>query len=154
MRLILICSNSQDGGTTVSRALLVTENDLVMQSLVSSASTQVPRRLRKQRGPPSTEASVHLFSLGVTYKNIQSKLVGDMDTATTQYGPLEAYEGLIDGLCAMACHPNINVRADAIGTGEMLFGQSTSVILTIFAAYHLFVSMIMKLNTPSHVMPG
>ena len=98
---------------------------------------------------------MHLFSLGVTYENIQLRLMKDMDTATTRDGPLEAYEGLIDGLCAMACHPNINVRADAIGTGKMMFGQTTSMIVFIFVADHtMSMSVMMKLNMRSHVMPG
>jgi hypothetical protein len=92
-----------------------------MQSLTGHASTQIPRRLRKRRGPPSVQARVHLFSLGMTYEKLQSSLMSDFKhICPEQQGPLEAYEGLIDGLCAMACHPNINVRGDAIGIGKFL----------------------------------
>jgi hypothetical protein len=106
----------------VSGGLLTWNTDIVMQSLSSSASIQIPRRLRQQRGPPSAEPRVHLFSLGMTYEKLQSSLVSDFKhVCPTQQGPLEAYEGLIDGLCAMACHPNINVRGDAIGVGKILF---------------------------------
>lgn len=70
------------------------------------------------------DAKVHLFSLGMTYEKLQSNLASDLNhICTTQQGPLEAYEGLIDGLCAMACHPNINVRGDAIGTAEYAFAR-------------------------------
>ena len=105
---------TQDGGKTVSRALLVNRIDLAMQSLTGAASTQVPRRLRKLRGPPSVEARAQLFSLGMTFERLQSNLVSDAEPVYA----LEAYEGLIDSLCAMTCHPNINVRGDAIGFGK------------------------------------
>lgn len=104
----------------MSRALLVMDTNLAMQSLTGAASTQIPRRLRKQRGPASVDARVHLFRLGMTYEKLKSNLASDMGhICSTQQGPLEAYEGIIDGLCAMTCHPNINVRGDAMGIGEI-----------------------------------
>lgn len=109
--------SSKDGGDTISRGLLVTRADIVMQSLSGYALIQVPRRLWKLRG--SVEARVHLFELGMTYEKLQSNLLSDGEPSTHQ-GPLEAYEALIDGLCAMACHPNINVRGDAIGVGKFI----------------------------------
>ena len=115
---------SQDGGNTVSRALLVWNTNLTLQSLTGTASLQIPRRLRRQRGPASVVARVHLFSLGTTFEKLKYNLATDMDhICSMQQGPLEAYEGVIDGLCAMACHPNINVRGNAIGTGELVFGN-------------------------------
>ena len=90
-----------------------------MTSLADAASTQIPRRLRKQRGPASMDAKVHLFSLGMTYETLQSNLMSDIDGSTCQK-TLEIYEGLIDGLCAMACHTNMNVRGNAIGIGGFL----------------------------------
>ena len=106
---------TKDGGKTVSRALLVTRIDLAMQSLTGAASTQIPRRLRKLRGSPYVEARAHLFSLGMTFEKLQSNLASEMEPVFA----LEAYEGLIDSLCAMSCHPNINVRGDAIGIGKL-----------------------------------
>lgn len=110
-----ICNLHSDGGKTISRALLVTRIDLVMQSLTGTASTQIPRRLRKLRGPPSVHARAHLFSMEMTFETLKSNLVSDVEPVYA----LEAYEGLIDSLCAMACHPNINVRGDAIGIGKL-----------------------------------
>eukprot|EP00804_Cyclotella_cryptica_P029515 CCRYP_011313-RA/>CCRYP_011313-RA protein AED:0.03 eAED:0.02 QI:169/0.87/0.88/1/1/1/9/224/2315 len=112
-----VYKDGEDGGKTVSRALLVTRIDLVMQSLTGAASTQIPRRLRKLRGPPSVEARAHLFSLGMTFEKLQSNLLSDVEPVYA----LEAYEGLIDSLSAMSCHPNINVRGDAIGIVEYAF---------------------------------
>jgi hypothetical protein len=90
-----------------------------MQSLTGSASSQIPRRLRKLRGPASEDPRVNLFSLGLTFEQLQYSLLQDVGAdSVTHQGPLEAYEGLIDGLCALSCHPNINVRGDAIGIGE------------------------------------
>lgn len=105
-----------------------------MQSLTGTASTQIPRRLRKLRGPPSVQARAHLFSLDMTFEKLQSNLVSDKEPVYA----LEAYEGLIDSLCAMACHPNINVRGDAIGIGKLASNRKWTRCICRPDLWHIF----------------
>jgi hypothetical protein len=107
--------DGEDSGKTVSRALLVTRIHLSNQDLTANASSQVPRRLRKLRGGPNTEAPVSLFSLDISLQTLQKSFGCESGRIlNTEHTPLEVYEALFDGLCALACHPNINVRGDAL----------------------------------------
>mmetsp|Transcript_1479 Transcript_1479/g.3106 ORF Transcript_1479/g.3106 Transcript_1479/m.3106 type:complete len:2283 (+) Transcript_1479:251-7099(+) len=105
--------DGEDSGKTVSRALLVNRIHLTNQDLTSHASSQVPRRLKNARG--GVEAPVSLFSLDMTLQTLQEHLGCENGSS---YAPeqtsLDAYEALVDGLCALSCHPNINVRGDAL----------------------------------------
>jgi hypothetical protein len=107
--------DGEDSGKTVSRALLVSRIHLSNQDLTANASSQIPRRLRKLRGGPNTEAPASRFTLDTSLKILQNSLATKSGCLfKTEQAVLEVYEGLIDGLCALACHPNINVRADAL----------------------------------------
>lgn len=107
--------DGEDSGKTVSRALLVSRIHLSSQDLTASASSQVPRRLRKLRGGPNTEEPASLFSLDISLKTLQKSFGNESGRFfSTAQTPLKVYEALIDGLCALACHPNIKVRGDAL----------------------------------------
>lgn len=112
------------------QTLLVNRLDLVMQSLTGSASTQIPRRLRKTRGLPMDEIPAALFALGMTLEKLQEHLSSDAEPTydVPHQTSLEAYEGIVDGLLAMSCHPNISVRGDAISIAEFAFTRFAWVI--------------------------
>ena len=103
--------DGEDAGKTLSRALLVCRVHLSNQDLTENASTQIPRRLRKLRGDPGTESPASLFSLDMTSRALQMSFRSN--TVMTEHSPLEVYEAFFDGLCALACHPNTNVRSDS-----------------------------------------
>ena len=103
--------DGEDSGKTVSRALLVCRIHLSNQDLIANASTQIPRRLRKLRGDAGSESHASVFSLNITLQALQESFGSSY--AINDHSPLEVYEAFFDGLCGLACHPNINVRSDA-----------------------------------------
>ena len=118
------CSKYKDGedaGKTVSRVLLVNRIHLCNQDLTANASSQVPRRLKKLRGGQGSETPPSIFTLDMTLQKLQEHLSND--SYTVNHTPLEVYEGLIDGLCALSCHPNINIRSDALSTVDFAFSR-------------------------------
>ncbi len=105
--------DGEDSGKTISRALLVGRINLTCQDLTANASTQVLKRLRKLRGRLGNEAPVRLFSLDVSLQTLLGNLVVGNSACATQTS-LDLYEALVDGLCSLSCHPNINVRGNAL----------------------------------------
>ncbi len=105
--------DGEDSGKTISRALLVSRVNLSCQDLTDIASTQILKRLRKLRGGPSNKAPSSLFSLDITLQRLLENVGTEHPTGKTK-ASLDLYEALVDGLCALACHPNINVRGKAL----------------------------------------
>ena len=112
--------DGENSGKNLSRALVVNRVHLSNQALTESASSLVPRRLKKLRDGSCDEASVSLFSLGMTWQSLQKHLSSESEPSydAPRETSLEAYEALFDGLCALSCHPNINVRGLALGTAD------------------------------------
>ncbi|KAL7542119.1 hypothetical protein ACHAXR_011996 [Thalassiosira sp. AJA248-18] len=114
--------DGENSGKTISRTLLVNRIHITNQELTESASSQVPRRLRKLRGGgPNDEAMESLFSLDVTLQILQDHLGSESAPSYAdahRQTSLEAYEALFDGLCALSCHPNINVRGHALSNAD------------------------------------
>lgn len=104
--------DGEDSGKSISRALLVLRINLCCQDLTANASTQVLKRLKKLRGGPGVEAPASLFTLNMTLQTVQENWSGP--SAGTKRSSLELYEAFVDGLCSLACHPNINVRGSAL----------------------------------------
>jgi len=113
--------DGENSGKTLSRALLVNKIHLTSQALTGSASVQVPRRLRKLRGGLSDETPESLFSLDMTLQTLQEHLGKHEPSYPPKQTSLEAYEALVDGLCALSCHPNINVRGIALSHVDFAF---------------------------------
>jgi len=117
----LLYKDGENSGKTLSRALLVNRIHMTNHSLTGSASIQVPRRLRKLRGGPSVEVPESLLSQEMTLQKLQEHLGGLGPPYSPQQTSLEAYEALVDGLFALSCHPNINVRGMALSHTEFAF---------------------------------
>ena len=113
--------DGEDGGKIVSRALLTNRIHLCNQDLTANASSQIPRRLRKMRGGPNAKAPPSLFSLNMTMQTLQEHLGGE--SYAPNHTSLEVYEALIDCLCAMSCHPNINVRGNALNVVDFVLSR-------------------------------
>jgi len=117
--------DGENGGKTMSSALLVNRVNIMLHTQSRNASFQIPRRLRKRRGVTDEIASSStLFSTDMDIKTLQLSLKCDIEESNgAEQTSLETYECLIDGLMSMACHPNINVRGTASGVVEYAFSR-------------------------------
>ena len=115
--------DGENGGKTISRALLITRVNIMLHTQHRNASFQIPRKLRKLRGTPTEDPpKSNLFSLDIDLTELQSRLDSEVEASySSQQTSLEAYEGLVDGLFAMSCHPNISVRGAASGAVDYAF---------------------------------
>jgi len=102
----------EDGGKTIPRRLLVTRVQLFYESVQRNSSFEIPRKLRRLQNQkkvggsklfnPFTSMSVELSSVDKVFD-------------IPNFRALDGYEGLLDGLFALACHTNTQVRAAGIG---------------------------------------
>jgi len=115
--------DGEESGKNISRCLLVNRIHLANQTLTSSASSQIPRRLKKLRDGTGTNAAIpaSLFSLEMDIETLQSHLSSEESPYQDEkFTSLSAYEAVIDGLCNLSCHPNINVRGNALSITDFL----------------------------------
>ena len=104
--------DGEDAGKTLPRRLLVTRIQLFHDSLQRTASFEIPRRLRRL-SMAGKEARAILFSTTTTIVDLKTKM--KEITVATSSSTMNTYEGMIDGLFALCCHSNTQVRASAIG---------------------------------------
>lgn len=106
----LLYKDGEDAGKSIPRRLLVGRVKLFHDALQRSASFDVPKRLRRAN---RTLPRKIVFNA----KNGLSDMLCYFETlvATPVKHPLDAYEGIYDGLCALCCNSNTQVRASAIG---------------------------------------
>eukprot|EP00986_Skeletonema_menzelii_P015974 scaffold13200_cov175-Skeletonema_menzelii.AAC.3 len=115
--------DGEESGKNISRSLLVNRIHLANQSLTASASSQIPRRLKKLRDGVGTNVVLpaSLFTLEMNMETLLSHFSSEespyQDANCTS---LRAYEAVIDGLCNLSCHPNINVRGNALSITDFL----------------------------------
>jgi len=115
--------DGEDSGKTISRCLLVNRIHLTNQALTATASSQIPRRLKKIRDGVGTNAAIpeSLFSLNMNMDTLRSHFSSEESPYKDEnYTSLRAYEAVIDGLCNLSCHPNINVRGNALSITDFL----------------------------------
>lgn len=103
--------DGEDAGKTVPRRLLVTRVQLFHDSLQRNASFEVPRSLRRLECDLNSPKTT-LFSVKTSLMDMAEYLESLLVSKTTR--PLDAYEGIVDGLFALCCHANARVRASAI----------------------------------------
>jgi len=107
----ILYKDGEDAGKTVPRRLLVTRVQLFHNSLQRNASFEIPRRLRRYEREKKFSRNV-LFSVKPSLPETMSNL--EVMLTEKKYRPLDAYEGVVDGLFALCCHSNTQVRASAI----------------------------------------
>lgn len=107
----LLYKDGEDGGKTLPRRLLVARIQLFHDSLQRHASFEVPRRLRRADHRKSSDKT-SLFSAKATIDETIENLEKILNSSASH--PLDGYEGIADGLYALCCHSNTEVRASAI----------------------------------------
>lgn len=108
---VLLYKDGERSGKSLPRRLLVSRVRLYHDSLQRNASFEVPRRLRRAIQNQDNARTI-LFQV----KGSLPAFLQHVDTLlTASPRPLDAYEGISDGLCALCCHSNTEVRASAIG---------------------------------------
>jgi Proteasome-substrate-size regulator, mid region/Domain of unknown function (DUF3437) len=107
----ILYKDGEDGGKTVPRRLLVARVQLFHDSLQRNASFEIPRRLRIVERHQKVLRN-RLFSV----KSSLSGMIGNLETVlvSSAQSPLDVCEGLADGLYALCCHSNAQVRASAL----------------------------------------
>lgn len=107
----VLYKDGEDGGKTLPRRLLVARVQLFHDSLQRNASFEIPRRLRRfeiEAKPTKRRLFSVSTSLPGMIDNLESLLVSTVPT------PLDAYDGLADGLYSLCCHPSTQVRSSAL----------------------------------------
>jgi len=104
--------DGEDGGKTMPRRLLVARIQLFQEAIQRNASFEIPRRLRRLQQSLKLPQN-KLFVTETTMETAFQSVAQSFDNPT--FRALDGYEGLIDGLFALSCHPNTQVRAAGIG---------------------------------------
>jgi len=107
----ILYKDGEDAGKTVPRRLLVARVKLFHDSLQRLASFEVPKRLRRESFG-STSPRCVLFDIKDNLSDMMSNVELMLSSAIPR--PLDGYEGIVDGLFALCCHSNTQVRASAI----------------------------------------
>jgi hypothetical protein len=104
--------DGEDGGKAIPRRLLVTRVQLFYEAIQRNSSFETPRRLRRLQHNNGI-ATKKLFdaSTSMDAEFLEIEKVFD----TSRFRALDGYEGLVDGLFALSCHTNTQVRAAGIG---------------------------------------
>jgi hypothetical protein len=104
-------NDGEDSGRTIPRRLLVTQVHLFHNALQRNASFFVPRRLRAVETELNRTRNV-LFNVGASL----GEMLGTLEEMLSckSHRTLDAYEGLVDGLFALCCHSNSEIRTSAI----------------------------------------
>jgi Proteasome-substrate-size regulator, mid region/Domain of unknown function (DUF3437) len=104
--------DGEDGGKTIPRRLLVARVQLFHDSLHRSGSFEIPRRIRilerNNRVLRNRLFNVKKSNLSEMLTSLEAML------SLSNFNPLDGYEGIIDGLFALCCHSNSQVRASAL----------------------------------------
>jgi len=111
----VLYKDGEDGGKCIPRRVLVTRVHLFHNSMIRNASFEVPRRMRRM-SRDSTQPRDVVFKAKANLTEMLSNLENVL--AGSNPRPLDAYEGVLDGLQALSCHSNTQVRASAIGVVE------------------------------------
>jgi len=108
----VLYKDGEDGGKSIPRRLLVKRVHLFYESIQRNSSFEIPRRLRKLQNVNSYP-SRKLYDSEISAVGALEKIGVVLDAST--FRSLDGYEGLVDGLFALACHPNTQVRSAGIG---------------------------------------
>ena len=114
--------DGEDGGKVIPRNLLAYKVWLFHLEVQRNASYETPRALRKRRmrRPGYKGSKQILFSMQKSFGEVQKAalVLLNWSVQSQDIDALDAYEGLIDGLVALSCHPKLHVRSCAMGALE------------------------------------
>ena len=106
----VLCKDGEDAGKTVPRRLLQARMKIFHDFLQRSASFEIPRRLRRLSISAGTSIQRH-FLLGDSLSSFLDSVETSLSSGSS---PIDAYERLTDGLYALSCHTNSQVRSSAV----------------------------------------
>lgn len=109
----VLFKDGEDGGKSIPRRVLVSRVHLFHNSLIRNASFEVPRRMRRMTRDEKEDKKEILFKAKSNLPEMLEYLENVLVESKPR--PLDAYEGILDGLHTLCCHSNTQVRASAIG---------------------------------------
>jgi hypothetical protein len=143
-----VYSDGEEGGKCLPRRMISNRVEIFLHSFQRFSSFDIPRRLRRERGL-ELSASSKIFSpdnyshIDKLYDSIE-KLVDTSDESilTPESVGLVKYEGMLDGMFALACHHNSSVRGYGIRAVE--YGISRFGWLTLERVPYLISAIALK----------
>ena len=110
--------DGEDAGRVISRTMLITKVWGFYLQLQGNASYEIPRRLRKERMQSRNLREKQIFfSANCTLADVYEFSTNHLDfskSSSQTIDPLDAYDGLLDGLLSLSCHPKVHVRSYAM----------------------------------------
>jgi len=112
--------DGEDGGKVMPRNLLVYKVWSFYLESQRSASYEIPRALHNGRIKSNVESKQTLFSMHKSFQDTQGEVTAllNWNNQWQDLRAIDAYEGVIDGLMSLSCHPKLHVRSGAIGAFE------------------------------------
>jgi hypothetical protein len=112
--------DGEDAGRIMSGPLRVTKVWGGYLHLQANAAYNIPRRMMKERVQTKkslVEPKQGLFAPDRTMRDVKTLsstyLIFGAASQEVSISPLDAYEGLLDGLQSLSCHPKLHVRSSA-----------------------------------------
>eukprot|EP00977_Amphora_coffeiformis_P004033 scaffold804_cov165-Amphora_coffeaeformis.AAC.12 len=109
--LTILFKDGEDGGKCIPRRLLVSRVFLFHNSMIRNASFEIPRRMRREARDRSIKKSI-IFRARNSLPEMLEGMESLLSSPSKQ--SLDLYEGIVDGLYALSCHSNTQVRGSAI----------------------------------------
>ena len=106
----ILYKDGEDGGKCIPRRLLVTRVYLFHNSMIRNASFEIPRRMRRKQRDSKIQKKILFNARG----NLPEMLRGMEELLLSLNDSLDSYEGVVDGLYALSCNSNTQVRGSAI----------------------------------------
>lgn len=112
--------DGEDGGKVIPRNLLVYKVWSFYLESQRSSSFEIPRALHNGSIKSNFERKQSLFSMHKSFQDTRGEVFGLLNgnNRWQDLRAIDAYEGVIDGLMSLSCHPKLHVRSGAIGALE------------------------------------
>ena len=149
-KLIQTYSDGEEGGKSLPRRMVCNRVEIFLHSFQRSASFEVPRRMRRERGIGSI-ASIKLLASEIDveqfYNNINRLIdTNDESELSRQFFAIDKYESILDGTFALACHHNSSIRG--YGIRAVQYGFSRFGWLALERAPRLISAIALEDNQP------
>ncbi len=120
-------SDGENGGKSLPRRMVSNRVEIFLHSCQRSASFEVPRRMRRERGVESI-ATLNKLSPNIDLEQFHSEVHNAMEVnvdliASEKFFALDKYESILDGIFALACHHNSSIRGYGIRAVEYGFSR-------------------------------
>ena len=114
----LLYKDGRKGGKTLSRRLLVNRIEIFLHTVQRNSSFAIPRRMSQKNGSTCKGSAKVDFSLNASIDRVLDSIKYAFNTTTKENSLVENnvlawYEEIINGLFALSCHQNVQVRASS-----------------------------------------